>query len=169
MGAKNGFNSITLDACTFSFTWIGLNDLKNESDFRWSDGGNLTYKSMSPQMDYIKDERADQEMDCIASDQNGQWTTFHCDNKFYSICKKKLSTSIDHLEPKSSYNPRQIRTLHVGHKTLPLPLPKTVLEDDDVLNLKKKKLIFEIAITKINKTFTATKDKLNTRFGVISK
>ena len=26
-----------------------------------------------------------------------------------------------------------------------------------------------IAITKINKTFTATKDKLNTHFGVISK
>jgi len=47
---------------------------------------------MSPQMDYIKDERADQEMDCIASDQNGQWTTFHCDDKFYSLCKKKLST-----------------------------------------------------------------------------
>lgn len=80
----SGYNS--------SFTWIGLNDLKNESDFRWSDGGNLTYKSMSPQMDYIKDERADQEMDCIASDQNGQWTTFHCDDKFYSLCKKKLST-----------------------------------------------------------------------------
>lgn len=52
----------------------------------------MTYKSMSPQMDYIKDERADQEMDCIASDQNGQWTTFHCDDKFYSLCKKKLST-----------------------------------------------------------------------------
>lgn len=71
-----------------------MNDLKNESDYRWSDGANLTYKSMSPQMDYIKDERADQEMDCIASDQNGQWTNFHCDNKFYSLCKKKLGEVI---------------------------------------------------------------------------
>lgn len=77
------------------YTWIGLNDLKNESDYRWSDGANLTYKSMSPQMDYIKDERADQEMDCIASDQNGQWTNFHCDDKFYSLCKKKLGSNDD--------------------------------------------------------------------------
>ncbi|KAK2558540.1 Snaclec stejaggregin-A subunit beta-3 [Acropora cervicornis] len=76
------------------YTWIGLNDLKNESDYRWSDGANLTYKSMSPQMDYIKDERADQEMDCIASDQNGQWTNFHCDDKFYSLCKKKLAEEL---------------------------------------------------------------------------
>ncbi|CAH3158134.1 unnamed protein product [Pocillopora meandrina] len=73
------------------FTWIGLNDMKNESDFMWSDGSNMTYKSMSPQMDYVKDERADQEMDCVATDQNGQWTTFHCDDKFYFLCKKKLT------------------------------------------------------------------------------
>lgn len=65
--------------------------MKNESDFMWSDGSNMTYKSMSPQMDYVKDERADQEMDCVATDQNGQWTTFHCDDKFYFLCKKKLS------------------------------------------------------------------------------
>ena len=81
----------TIFAHIFRYTWIGLNDLKNESDFQWSDGANSTYKSMSPQMDYIKDERAEQEMDCIASDQNGQWTNFHCDDKFYSLCKKKLS------------------------------------------------------------------------------
>lgn len=68
-----------------------MNDMKNESDFMWSDGSNMTYKSMSPQMDYVKDERADQEMDCVATDQNGQWTTFHCDDKFYFLCKKKLS------------------------------------------------------------------------------
>ena len=42
----------------------------------------------------MKDEKADQEMDCIASDQNGQWTNFHCDDKFYSLCKKKLSKEI---------------------------------------------------------------------------
>lgn len=74
-----------------SYTWIGLNDLKNESDYQWSDGANLTYKSMNSQMDYMKDERAEQEMDCIASDQNGQWSNFHCDDKFYALCKKKLS------------------------------------------------------------------------------
>lgn len=81
----------------FRYTWIGLNDLKNESDYQWSDGANLTYKSMSPQADYMKDERADQEMDCIASDQNGQWTNFHCDDKFYSLCKKKLSKYINYI------------------------------------------------------------------------
>ena len=32
-----------------------------------------------------------------------------------------------------------------------------------------KNAIFGIAITKINKTFTATKGKLNTHFGVISQ
>ena len=72
--------------------------MKNESDYQWSDGANLTYKSMSPQMDYMKDERADQEMDCIASDQNGQWTNFHCDDKFYSLCKKKLSKYINYID-----------------------------------------------------------------------
>ena len=75
----------------FSYTWIGLNDIKNESNFEWSDGGNMTYQSMASQMDYMKDERADQEMDCIAADQNGQWTNFHCDDKFYCLCKTKLS------------------------------------------------------------------------------
>ena len=56
---------------------------------------------MSPQMDYMKDERAEQEMDCIASDQNGQWTNFHCDDKFYSLCKKKLSKYIDVIDHSS--------------------------------------------------------------------
>ena len=94
---ERAYSGVTKTSFPYRYTWIGLNDLKNESDYRWSDGANLTYKSMSPQMDYMKDERADQEMDCIASDQNGQWTNFHCDDKFYSLCKKKLSKYINTL------------------------------------------------------------------------
>ena len=70
----------------------------------WSDGSNMTYKSMSPQMDYVKDERADQEMDCVATDQNGQWTTFHClvsDLKIRvlrnQICTGRLYQSVDQI------------------------------------------------------------------------
>lgn len=96
------------------YTWIGLNDLKNESDFQWSDGANSTYKSMSPQMDYIKDERAEQEMDCIASDQNGQWTNFHCDDKFYSLCKKKLKYEEDDEEEDETDETDE--SIHKHHK-----------------------------------------------------
>lgn len=102
------------------YTWIGLNDLKNESNYEWSDGGNLTYKAMSPQMDYMKDERADQEMDCIASDQNGQWTNFHCDDKFYSLCKKKLKSEDDDDEEadEAEENVHKHHKHHIKYHTL---------------------------------------------------
>lgn len=31
----------------YRYIWIGFNDLKNESDYWWSDGVNLIYKFMS--------------------------------------------------------------------------------------------------------------------------
>jgi len=133
------------------FTWIGLNDLKNESDFRWSDGGNLTYKSMSPQMDYIKDERADQEMDCIASDQNGQWTTFHCDDKFYSLCKKKLTTEDEDDEEESDEDEESVVSHHKKHHKAHLKY-HTLKKNKVRKHSKKVSLAEELKEAKSNST-----------------
>ncbi|KAJ7385571.1 hypothetical protein OS493_015153 [Desmophyllum pertusum] len=136
------------------FTWIGLNDLKNESDFRWSDGGNLTYKSMSPQMDYMKDERADQEMDCIASDQNGQWTTFHCDDKFYSICKKKLTgdDDDDDEEENDEDEEHSVHSHHKKHQKAHLKYHHSLKKNKVRKHSKKVSLAEELKEAKSNNT-----------------
>lgn len=135
------------------YTWIGLNDLKNESDYRWSDGANLTYKSMSPQMDYMKDERADQEMDCIASDQNGQWTNFHCDDKFYSLCKKKLKSEEEDEEDEESDEEEEDEPVvkHHKHHIKYHSLKKNKVRKHKKLN-KKISLAEELKEAKANAT-----------------
>ena len=75
----------------FSFTWLGLNDIQSEGNFEWSDGSNKTFAFWAA--DEIKDDRQNAAEDCAAMSKNGEWRQFHCDDKFYFICKKPLSKS----------------------------------------------------------------------------
>jgi len=51
----------------------------------------------------------------MASDQNGQWTTFHCDDKFYSLCKKKLTTEDEDEEEDDDDDEDTVVSHHKKH------------------------------------------------------
>ena len=71
-----------------------MNDIKNESNFEWSDGKKITFRQFATEEEYMaQDDRLNELQDCIAMARTGEWHNFNCDDKFYFICKLKLSTS----------------------------------------------------------------------------
>lgn len=86
--SKDELKFITDDLGTCGFTWLGLNDREQEGYFRWTDGSNTTYSNWKAGQNYDEVQRHFE--DCTAMDLEGNWYTFACTDKFYSVCKQKL-------------------------------------------------------------------------------
>lgn len=69
-----------------SHTWFGLSHT-NEG-YYWNDGSNSTFRNWREQMSYSDVQK--QTLNCAAMDPEGLWYNFHCSNKFYFVCKKRL-------------------------------------------------------------------------------
>merc|ERR1712226_1280622 len=69
-----------------SHTWFGLSHT-NQGYF-WNDGSNSTYRNWKEEMTYSDVQK--QTLNCAAMDPEGIWYNFHCSNKFYFLCKKRL-------------------------------------------------------------------------------
>lgn len=69
-----------------SHTWFGLSHT-NQGYF-WNDGSNSTYRNWKEELTYSDVQK--QTLNCAAIDPEGNWYNFHCSNKFYFICKKRL-------------------------------------------------------------------------------
>ncbi|XP_072010311.1 macrophage mannose receptor 1 isoform X2 [Engystomops pustulosus] len=69
------------------YVWLGLNDLKTQLFFEWSDGSPVTYtiwQRGEPTHQTNKQE------DCVAlSAKDGQWADHMCEKKFPYLCKRK--------------------------------------------------------------------------------
>ncbi|KAG8443229.1 hypothetical protein GDO86_011872 [Hymenochirus boettgeri] len=67
--------------------WIGLNDLKNDMYFEWSDGTPVTYTL------WLRGEPShlsNKQEDCVALDpKGGYWSDEICEKKYTFICKRK--------------------------------------------------------------------------------
>jgi len=85
---KDELKFITDDLGTCGFTWLGLNDREQEGYFRWTDGSNTTYSNWKAGQNYDEVQRHFE--DCTAMDLEGNWYTFACTDKFYSVCKRSL-------------------------------------------------------------------------------
>ncbi|XP_072010898.1 macrophage mannose receptor 1-like [Engystomops pustulosus] len=69
------------------YVWLGLNDLKTQMLYEWSDGSPVTYTTW--QRGEPSHQTNDQE-DCVAlSTKDGQWADQMCEKKFPYICKRK--------------------------------------------------------------------------------
>ncbi|XP_048584633.1 uncharacterized protein LOC5519916 isoform X1 [Nematostella vectensis] len=92
---------ISKDLKLCGFTWIGLNDKKNLSHFQWTDGSPVEYKAWAWDIQtfgYQGDSNMKRFENCVALEKTGGWRPFHCDDKFYSICKLTLLQSEDEKE-----------------------------------------------------------------------
>jgi len=78
-------------------TWIGLahrenayfwDDGSNSSNTKCNDGSGGTYKNWKQGVTYSDVQK--ENLNCVAMDRDGYWQNFHCTNKFYFLCKKKL-------------------------------------------------------------------------------
>ncbi|XP_066441113.1 macrophage mannose receptor 1-like [Eleutherodactylus coqui] len=69
------------------YVWIGLNDLKTQLFFEWSDGSPVTYTTWQRgEPSHLKSEQED----CVAlSTKDGQWADMMCEKTFPYICKRK--------------------------------------------------------------------------------
>ncbi|XP_075778588.1 macrophage mannose receptor 1-like isoform X3 [Pelodiscus sinensis] len=90
-------HSFIVSQLGFNKLWIGLNDLKVEMFFEWSDGSPVTYTK------WLRGEptRANnQHENCVAvKGQDGYWADHLCERKFGYICKRKqLSQVIQEME-----------------------------------------------------------------------
>ncbi|XP_053322522.1 macrophage mannose receptor 1 [Spea bombifrons] len=76
--------------------WIGLNNLKIQLYYEWSDGTPVTYTTWRRGEPSHLDNR---EEDCVALDpKEGLWSDELCEKKFPYICKRKpLSLDPDHV------------------------------------------------------------------------
>ncbi|KAG8573742.1 hypothetical protein GDO81_012526, partial [Engystomops pustulosus] len=69
------------------YVWLGLNDLKTQMLYEWSDGSPVTYTTW--QRGEPSHQTNDQE-DCVAlSTKDGQWADQMCEKTFPYICKRK--------------------------------------------------------------------------------
>ena len=72
--------------------WIGLNDINNESIFKWADGSDINYynytnwNSGEPN-DYNNNE------DCIEMTSNGKWNDNQCSNSLQFLCNNDTTSS----------------------------------------------------------------------------
>ncbi|XP_066441111.1 macrophage mannose receptor 1-like isoform X2 [Eleutherodactylus coqui] len=69
------------------YVWTGLNDLKTQLFFEWSDGSPVTYTTWQRgEPSHLKSEQED----CVAlSTKDGQWADMMCEKTFPYICKRK--------------------------------------------------------------------------------
>jgi len=77
---------ITDEVGLCSHTWFGLSHT-NEG-YYWNDGSNSTYRNWKNELSYSDVQK--QTLNCAAMDPEGSWYNFHCSNKFYFVCKKRL-------------------------------------------------------------------------------
>lgn len=97
--------------CQFRPTWIGLahrenayfwDDGSNSSNTKCNDGSGGTYKNWKQGVTYSDVQK--ENLNCVAMDREGYWQNYHCTNKFYFLCKKKLGNILFHYS--SLYKPR---------------------------------------------------------------
>ncbi|KAM3929231.1 macrophage mannose receptor 1-like [Leptodactylus fuscus] len=68
------------------YVWLGLNDLKTQLYFEWSDGSPVTYTTWQRGEPSHLNNRQE---DCVAlSTKDGQWSDQICEKKFPYICKR---------------------------------------------------------------------------------
>ncbi|KAM3929236.1 macrophage mannose receptor 1-like [Leptodactylus fuscus] len=68
------------------YVWLGLNDLKTQLYFEWSDGSPVTYTTWQRGE---PSHLSDRQEDCVAlSTKDGQWSDQICEKKFPYICKR---------------------------------------------------------------------------------
>jgi len=77
---------ITDEVGLCSHTWFGLSH--TNQGYYWNDGSNSTYRNWKDQLTYSDVQK--QTLNCAAMDPDGIWFNFHCSNKFYFVCKKRL-------------------------------------------------------------------------------
>jgi hypothetical protein len=77
---------ITDEVGLCSHTWFGLSHTND--GYYWNDGSNSTFRNWREQMSYSDVQK--QTLNCAAMDPEGLWYNFHCSNKFYFVCKKRL-------------------------------------------------------------------------------
>ncbi|OCT62260.1 C-type mannose receptor 2 isoform X2 [Xenopus laevis] len=66
--------------------WIGLNDLKHQMNFEWSDGSSVTFTSWHP---FEPNNFRDSSEDCVTIwGAEGRWNDSPCNQTLPSICKK---------------------------------------------------------------------------------
>ncbi|XP_053309219.1 C-type mannose receptor 2 isoform X2 [Spea bombifrons] len=66
--------------------WIGLNDLKHQMNFEWSDGSSVTFTSWHP---FEPNNFRDSMEDCVTIwGPDGKWNDSPCNQTLPSICKK---------------------------------------------------------------------------------
>ncbi|XP_047128740.1 uncharacterized protein LOC100202087 isoform X2 [Hydra vulgaris] len=81
------------------FTWIGLSQTNHA--YLWSDNldgskncpARADYRNWKKGMTY-SDVQKDL-LNCVAIDEEGNWLSFHCSNKFYFLCKQELKPRVD--------------------------------------------------------------------------
>jgi len=82
---------ITDEVGLCSHTWFGLSH--TNQGYYWNDGSNTTYRNWKEEMTYSDVQK--QTLNCAAMDPEGVWYNFHCSNKFYFVCKKRLVPRAD--------------------------------------------------------------------------
>ena len=65
-----------------------MNDRDKEGTYIWSDGQNSSFFYWAN--DIESDDEMNQNEDCVVMQKTGEWRTFHCENKFYFFCKKRI-------------------------------------------------------------------------------
>ncbi|KAM3929565.1 macrophage mannose receptor 1-like [Leptodactylus fuscus] len=80
------------------YVWLGLNDLKTQLLFEWSDGSPVTYTTWQRgEPSHLTNKQED----CVAlSAKDGQWADKMCEKKFPYLCKRK-PLSVDHEQAAS--------------------------------------------------------------------
>ncbi|XP_056375176.1 macrophage mannose receptor 1-like [Hyla sarda] len=75
------------------FVWLGLNDLKTQLFFEWSDGSPVTYTTWQRgEPSHLTNKQED----CVAlSTKDGHWADKMCEKKFPYLCKRK-PLPVDH-------------------------------------------------------------------------
>ncbi|XP_069808937.1 C-type mannose receptor 2 isoform X1 [Dendropsophus ebraccatus] len=81
--------------------WIGLNDIKHQMNFEWSDGSSVTFTSWHP---FEPNNFRDSMEDCVTIwGPEGKWNDSPCNQTLPSICKKPgqttQGTTEDHQGP----------------------------------------------------------------------
>ena len=82
--------------------WIGLNDLRSDRDFRWSDGTTPTYWNWG----FLEPNNKFKKEHCVNIIGQGQmkWNDNDCIQRFGSICERKEGNAFKYYKKYSSLN-----------------------------------------------------------------